>query len=372
MKSQVSILKCSTYEPGEVMKTVRGSLQLLGGIASFVKPGSSVLVKPNLLVARAPECGITTHPEVVRAVVRILKENSCKVHIGDGPALFGSQARGVEEVYEATGMVGVAREEGVELVKFDKARWRGKFPLTTWLDKCDYLISLPKFKTHQMTTLTGGIKNLFGLVSDIYKKELHIRYFHAEEFARVLVDIYEQARPALTLVDCIIGLDGDGPGSSGRLRRNDFLLVGSDCVAIDAILASVMGIAPEEVLTTREAALRGLGVADIDSISILGERLSDIAAGDFQLPTTSGVRNIPRPIVRLAKRMIKFYPCVEDHKCIRCATCVKACPNQAVQMRNKRIVFNYTRCISCFCCQEACPASAIKIKKSLLAKIAGL
>ncbi|MEI6631725.1 MAG: DUF362 domain-containing protein [bacterium] len=372
MKPQVSIVKCSSYDRQEVMAALRQALDLLGGVTAFIKPGSSVLVKPNLLIAKEPQYCITTHPEVVRAVVRMLKEINCRVYIGDGPTVFGSEVRGVEEVYAKTGMLEVCREEEVELVKFDKARWRGKFPLTTWLDKCDYLVSLPKFKTHQMTTLSAGIKNLFGLVSAIYKKELHIRHFHMHEFAKILVDIYQEAHPALTIVDGVMAMEGDGPGSAGSPRRKDFLLAGSDCVAIDAILASVMGIAPQEVLTTREAALRGLGVADIDSISILGERLSDIAAGDFQLPTTSGVRNIPRPIVRFAKRMIKFYPCIKDDKCIRCATCVKACPNQAIQMRNKRIVFNYTRCIRCFCCQEACPASAIKIRKSLLARMAGL
>jgi uncharacterized protein (DUF362 family) len=269
-------------------------------------------------------------------------------------------------------MLEISRQEGVELVKFDKARWRGKFPLTTWLDKCDYLVSLPKFKTHQMTTLTAGIKNLFGLVSDIYKKELHIRYFHIEEFARILVDIYEEARPTLTIVDGVMGMEGDGPGSTGEPRRNDFLLAGSDCVAIDTILALVMGIPPKEVLTTKEAALRGLGAVDINSISILGERLEDIIKAGFRLPTAAGVRKIPKPIVKLAKHLIKFYPCVQRDSCILCAACVKACPNKAVEMKAKRIVFDYARCIHCFCCQEACPASAIRVRKSLFAKIAGL
>ncbi|MBM3254883.1 MAG: DUF362 domain-containing protein [Candidatus Omnitrophica bacterium] len=372
MKPQVSIVKCPSYDRQEVMAAARAAMDLLGGITVFIKPGSSVLVKPNLLIAKEPQYCITTHPEVVRAVVRMLKEINCRVYIGDGPTVFGSQAKGVEEVYAKTGMLEVCQQEEVELVKFDKARWRGKFPLTTWLDKCDYLVSLPKFKTHQMTTLSAGIKNLFGLVSDIYKKELHIRHFHISEFASILVDIYQEAHPALTIVDGVMAMEGDGPGSTGKPRRNDFLLAGSDCVAIDAILASVMGIAPQEVLTTKEGAIRGLGVADIGAISILGERLSDIITGDFKLPTTSVARKIPKPLVRLAKRMIKFYPCVEDDKCIRCATCVKACPNQAVQMRNKGIVFNYARCIRCFCCQEACPASAIRVKKSLLAKILGL
>jgi uncharacterized protein (DUF362 family) len=372
MKSQVSLVRCSSYEPDEVMAAARSALDLLGGITAFIKPGSTVLVKPNLLIAKEPQYCITTHPEVVRAVVVMLKEIKCRVYIGDGPTVFGSQANGVEEVYAKTGMLGISRQEGVELVRFDKARWRGKFPLTVWLDKCDYLVSLPKFKTHQMTTLTAGIKNLFGLVSDIYKKELHIRYFHVEEFARILVDIYEEVRPALTIVDGVMGMEGDGPGSTGEPRRSDFLLTGSDCVAIDAILASVMGIPPKEVLTTKEAALRGLGAADINSISILGGKLEDIIKAGFRLPTAAVARKIPKPIVKLAKHLIKFYPYVHRNNCILCTACVKSCPNKAVEMKAKRIVFDYARCIHCFCCQEACPASAIRVKKSLFAKIVGL
>ena len=372
MKSQVSIVKCNSYDTQEVAAAVRKSLDLLGGMSVFIKPQSKVLVKPNLLLAKEPRYCITTHPEVVRATIRILKEIGCEVYIGDGPTVFGSEIRGIEEVYSKTGMLELASQEGAELVKFDKARWRGKFPLYTWLDKCDYLVSLPKFKTHQLTTLSAGIKNLFGLVSDVYKKELHIRYFEAQEFASILVDIYQEVKPALTIVDGITGLEGDGPGSSGRPRKDNLILAGSDCVAIDAILASVMGIDPCEVLTTKEGQGRGLGLADLKSISVLGERLSEIAAADFLLPTTSGVRKIPSSVVGVVKKLINFLPYTERSLCLLCAACVKACPNQAVEMQKGRIIFDYKKCIRCFCCQEACPASAIKIKKSLLAKIVGL
>lgn len=373
MNSKVAILKCNGYEQELVLENVRKAIELLGGITAFIKPRSKVLLKPNLLMAKEPEAGITTHPEVVRAVIRILKEIDCGILLGDAPSVWGNQIDNVDEVYSRTGMDRVCAEEKVKLVKFDKRRWRQKFPLTTWLDECDHLISLPKFKTHDLTLLTGAIKNLFGLVSGTYKTELHKNYFDKEDFAKILVDIFQEARPTLTIVDAILAMEGDGPATSGKLRNLNLLLAGSDCVALDAVMALIMGVKPTDVLSTREAAKRDLGAADINSIEILGQNLKDVLDKPFLLPTTTSIRrNIPKPIINIAKKLIKYYPCVERDNCIACAACIQACPTKVISMKNKRIVIDYSKCIACFCCQEACPAGAIKVKKSLLARMIGL
>lgn len=372
MKSKVSILRCEGYEPGLVQRKVRESLELLGGISSFIKPRSRVLVKPNLLMAKEPECGITTHPEVARAVIKLLKEINCAIFVGDGPSVWGNQIENVDEVYDRTGMARVCGEEGVELVKFEKRRWRGDFPLSTWLDECDFLVNLPKFKTHEFTLITAGIKNNFGLVSGTYKTELHKRYFDRDEFAKAVVNVYREARPALTIIDGILALEGDGPATSGKTRNLNLLLAGSDCVSLDSIAALIMGINPLDVMTTKEAAQRGLGNADLGSIEVLGERLEDIKGKSFLLPTASMTSRLPAPVKKLAKKLIKYLPCVERDNCVKCAACIEACPHQAITMKDKGIVFDYSKCISCFCCQEACPSSAIKVKKSLLAKLMGL
>jgi len=104
----------------------------------------------------------------------------------------------------------------------------------------------------------------------------------------------------------------------------------------------------------------------------LGERLEEVVGKPFILPATSFKKNLPQPIVDLAKKLVKYYPVVEHKNCIRCRACIDACPNKIISMKNNHIVFDYSRCIACFCCQEACPASAIKVKKSLLAKLIGL
>lgn len=294
MTSKVSIVRCKDYSLSLVQEATRRAIDLIGGISSFIKPQSKVLVKPNLLMAKEPEFGVDTHPEVVRAVIKILKEVDCKIYLGDGPSVWG-QVGDVARVYERSGMKKIALEEDIELVKFDKRRWHGKFPLTTWLDNCDYFVSIPKFKTHDFTVLTAAIKNLFGLVTGTYKTELHKQYFKQEDFAKILVDIYEEAKPALTIVDGIIAMEGDGPATSGKLRNTGLIFAGSDCVALDSVLALIMGLEPLDILSTKEAAKRGLGIADINSITIFGEKLEEVINQPFLLPTTSIVSKIPAP-----------------------------------------------------------------------------
>jgi len=372
MSANISVVKCDGYEPYAVEQAVRRTVDLLGGITCFVKPGSRVLVKPNLLMSESPECAITTHPQVVSAVIHILKEINCRVVVGDGPSVWGQYIENVDEVYEVTGIKKVANDEGVELVNFDKRRMRDKFPLTTWLDECDYLINLPKFKTHGFTLLTGGIKNLFGLVSGTYKTELHKDYFKPPEFAKILVDIYEEVRPALTIIDGILAIEGDGPGTSGKVRQLNLLLAGSDCVALDTVMARIMGIKHQEVLSTKEAAMRGLGEGKLNKIKIEGEDIDKLNIRPFILPQASQLDKLPDVFKSLAKRLIKYWPYSLAAKCTRCGHCVKICPGKCIRIIKKGITFNYKKCIACFCCQESCPAAAISVKKSLLAKLIGL
>ncbi|MDD5432247.1 MAG: DUF362 domain-containing protein [Candidatus Omnitrophica bacterium] len=374
MNAKVAVAKCDSYESILVQQAVRQSVDLIGGISSIVKRGSRVLIKPNLLMAKNPEAGITTHPEVIRAVIKLLKENNCRVMLGDSPSVWDRYSEKVDWVYEVTGVKKVCAEEDVELVKFDRRRWRrNKFPLAAILDECDCLVNVPKFKTHGLTILTGAIKNNFGLVAGSYKTELHKKYFRMEDLSRVIVDIFEEVTPCLNIVDGIMAMEGDGPGTSGKLRKIGLLFAGTDGVAVDSVLAKVMGIAPTDCLTTKEASRRGLGVSDLDSISILGENLDNIIGKPFKIPSTSLLRrHIPEPVINLARRLIKFYPCVEYDNCVKCASCIKACPQKAISIKNGKVVIDHSGCIACFCCQEVCPEKAIKIKKSIFAKIIGL
>ncbi len=370
--STVSISRCPGYDAAQVEVAVRKMISQLGGIEKFVKPGSRVLVKPNLLMAKDPQAGITTHPAVIRSVIRILKDINCRIFVGDGPSVFGAQDENIDEVYRQTGVEELCRQEHVELVKFDKRRWRGKFPLTTWLDECDCLVSVPKLKTHSLTLMTGAIKNLYGLVSGTYKTELHKDYFHPDEFAGIVVDVYEQARPGLTVIDAIVAMEGEGPGTGGKLRDLNVLLAGADCVALDSVMGVIMGIFPSDVPTIKEAAARGLGAGQMASIVVLGEDIKGLGVRPFVLPAASLKAKIPKTVVNLLKDLINYYPRINHSKCIRCRACIMTCPKKVMSMKNDKVMINYKGCISCFCCSETCPVNAIKVKKSLAAKLAGL
>ncbi len=370
---QVAVVKCERYEYLPLEAALRQALELLGGISNFIRPRTRVLVKPNLLLAKPPEFAITTHPEVVRAIIRLLKEQGCRVILGDGPSVWGHYIQNVDEVYAVTGIKQVCLDEDVPLVTFDKRRMREKFPLTTYLDECDHLVNLPKLKTHEMTLITGAIKNLFGLVSGTYKTELHKNYFPPAEFSKILVDIYEEAHPSLTIIDGITAMEGDGPATSGTPRPLGLLLAGADCVALDTVMASVMGINPQDVLHIQEAAKRGLGQSDLRKITVRGEDIGQLNVRPFVLPKNSArLTSLPPIIQKCFKSWVKYYPYSLPFKCTHCGHCVKICPKQCISLRKKGIGIDYKKCIACFCCQESCPEAAIGVKRSLLAKLIGL
>jgi len=373
MNAQVSVVKCDGYAPVLVEAALRNVLNLLGGLTGFVKPGSRVLVKPNLMMSKPPEFGITTHPEVVRAMIHLLKEIDCRIVVGDGPSVWSKYIENVDEVYEITGISKVCQQEGVKLISFDKRRMRNKFPLTAALDECDYLINLPKFKTHGLTLISGAIKNLFGLVSGTFKTELHKDYPEPFEFAKILVDVYQESKPNLTIMDGILAMEGNGPGTSGKTRQLNLLLGSSDCVAIDTVMAKIMGFNNYEIMTTKEAAGRGLGEDQINRIRIEGEDINQLNIRPFVIPFTAAKRiKLPSVLKKMLKVLIKYYPYSLRLKCTRCGHCVKICPSQCMRLTENGIQIDYHKCIACFCCQEICPAAAIGVRKSLLAKLIGL
>ena len=375
MKSEVSLIRCKTYEPNGLFEKVKEAVELIGGIEKFVKPGSKVLLKPNLLMAANPESAITTHPEFARAVIKILKSIGCKIYLGDGPSVFGSQMENIIKVYEQTGIQKMAEEEAVELVTFDKRYMNGYFPLAQYVKDCDYVLSIPKFKTHEYMILTGAVKNLFGLIPGTFKLECHKNFHQPERFAEMLLDVYAAVKPALSIVDGITGMEGNGPATSGTKRDFALILAGQDAIAIDSVLARIMNIKPDFIYTIKEARKRGIGNIDLNNIEIKGEDLSSCVFKDFKLPETSLkqsiIRNLPGPVANILKKLLTFHPRIDSDVCRLCEACVKNCPQKTMTNKDGKIVIDYSQCISCFCCREVCPHKAIGIKKSLLARMLG-
>lgn len=369
-KSVVSCVKCEDYKSANTQTALREAIGLIGGILRFVPHKSRVLLKPNLLMAIDPESGVITHPEVIRAAIKLLKEVNAEIFIGDCPSVWGKPQE-LKEVYRRSGIEALAGEEGVELVEFTAKSLKNDLLLTSFLDNVDCVISISKFKTHGLMTLTAAVKNLFGLIPGLYKSELHKKHFKIDEFAARLVDIYELVKPCLNIVDAVDAMEGDGPGTGGDIRHVGLLLAGNDAIAIDSILAAIIGIAPENIPTIRQARKRNLGNSDLGSITLRGESLDAVRIANFKLPQPSIALKIPQGVFDLLKGLINYYPVIDSKVCIKCGKCAIACPAKIIDIKRKHKI-DYSNCIKCFCCLEVCTERAIAIKKSLVAKILGL
>jgi len=371
MSSKVALVKCQNYHSDKVGAAVNKAIDLIGGIDSIIKPNSKILVKPNLLMDVKPEDCITTHPRVVEAVVEVLKKTNAKIFLGDAPSVFGKKNQ-VDKVYETTGMKDLCQRHNIELVYFDKTVVKNGLPLTKWIDECDYIVNIPKFKTHGTTTLTASIKNLYGLVMGFHKARLHKEKLRPGDFSKSLVDIFSLAKPVLNVVDAVIGLQGEGPGTSGTRADIELIIASQDAVSVDSILATIMGLFPCDILTTKEAASRKLGVADLQSIEVLGEELGEFIKEDFKLPALSFLHRLPAPMLNIAKKLIQFKMQVSGSLCQSCSKCLEICPMNTITWKEKKAFIVNSNCILCACCQEICPHKAISVKKSFLLRLAGM
>lgn len=367
MKAKVSIVRCRGYDRGEVQIAVEKALGLLGGIGIFIKKGEKVLIKPNMLSARPPEDGVCTHLEIIRQAVRLVRDCGALPFIADNPG--GSM--NPRKLYEGSGLMALAKEEGVELKEVKDIKVVKNLPFASYVFECDKIISLPKMKTHSLMGLTGAIKNMYGAVAGLHKSELHKRFPGPQEFAKVLVDTFEIAKPHLVLMDGVIAMDRDGP-SSGRLREVGLLIAGQDSVAIDSIFSRLIGINPNDVLTTKEAYHRKLGEANLENIEILGERIEENLIEDFEIPRKTGIINMLGPTAKLIARLVKFGPSIDEKLCEKCRICQDTCPVAAITIDSKKSFIDLKRCIRCMCCHEVCPYRAVVLKRNILAKRFGL
>jgi uncharacterized protein (DUF362 family)/Pyruvate/2-oxoacid:ferredoxin oxidoreductase delta subunit len=364
MKKTVAVVKCPDYSPQHVKEAVDRIFLLLGGIEKFAKAGARVLIKPNLLSAASPEQGITTHPELVKEVARRFKETGACVFIGDSPG----GPLNFNEVCEKTGMKKIARELGVELVRFDDAEKIRGYPFAKFALECDLLVSLPKFKTHSLTLITAAIKNSFGLVPGIYKTHCHFLAPHPEDFTKVIVDVFSIRPPDLVIVDAVVSMEGDGP-TFGPLRETGIILGGADAVSVDSVLAQLIGVKPMDIPAVVEAYSRKLGEAELENIEVRGEHIQDAEIKNFKLPEPTLLHKLPRFFLNFAARFINMHPAVNKKLCRRCGICVKGCPAQAIVIYNGTTKISRALCIKCLCCYEFCPHNSILLERSLPFKL---
>jgi uncharacterized protein (DUF362 family)/Pyruvate/2-oxoacid:ferredoxin oxidoreductase delta subunit len=354
-----------SYDRQGVSEAVRTAVSLIGGIGAFVKPGMKVLLKPNLLSPHPPEDAVTTHPEVLRSVARLAKEAGGSVCVGDSPGGYGYN---MDEILETSGVKAVIAEEGIEFKKFTSSRFVNGIPVSNAVLDADVIISVPKFKTHSITVMTAAVKNMFGAVVGLYKAECHSRAPKEEDFAKIMTKIFAIAKPALSVVDGVLAMEGDGP-SSGIPRKMNFIAAGADAVAVDACLAKIIGLEPCDILVTKDAFGAGLGEADLAHIALVGDDIAEFVTKDFKLPQTTLLKFLPRGVIRTMSAMVKFRPYIDPKLCRRCNLCKVTCPVNCITIEPDACGIDYKKCVKCLCCHEVCPYRAITIKRNALTKM---
>jgi uncharacterized protein (DUF362 family)/ferredoxin len=364
----VSVVACETYEPDAVRRAVEAALAPLGGIGRFVRPGMQVLLKPNLLLAAAPERAVTTHPAVVQAVTELVQEAGGTVLIGDSPA---GPVKNGPLAWRRSGLTEVAARTSAHLVPFDGVTWKrlngNDYFIAHPVLEAGAVISLPKLKTHTLTLYTGAVKNLFGTIPGIRKREVHFRAPGVQDFSRALVDVLELVRPGLTIMDGVVGQEGNGPGMGGTPRPYGCLAASADPVALDAVMTRAMGYRPGEVLHLAEADTRGLGVSDPDAVRVVGDqRVLDF--GTVHLPGPRWYFRAPAWASAPLRRAARVRPRLTASACIGCGNCAEVCPQEAITP-GKPPLFDLDRCIGCLCCAEVCPQGAIEPRWNLIARL---
>ena len=324
--------------------------------------GKRVLIKPNVLRAATPEEAITTHPAVLRAVVEKVESlGPAQIVVGDNPGVVSYGAN--EKSFEMSGLIaaskGYYRNIGNDSspVAFNPD-FVSQVTLSQAILDADIVISLPKFKTHGLTVVSGAIKNSYGFLPGAQKAMLHKAAGDADRFHDMLVEIFRLRVPDLFIVDAVIGMEGNGPASPD-LRDIGRILASDNAVALDAVIATMMGCEAGNLRFLRRAKRMGLGDYDLQAIEIVGDL---VIVPDFKLPPLSGEGSMHNPHVQaLLDNRIRQRPQADPALCTGCATCVEQCPVSALSMDELLPVVDAETCIACFCCQEICPEKAIAL-----------
>ncbi len=379
-RARVSAVLIDSYEKDAVARAMERLLDPLGGIDRFINTDAPVVLKPNFLAPRSVDKAVCTHPEVIRAAARLVQKTcGAKAIVTDSP--------GVGNARRCAKRLGLVDDNSLTVENADDAlfvdRPKADFHqlrLSRRIMEAGTVINLAKAKTHGKTVITAAVKNTFGAVLGMEKAQWHLRIGkELRPFAELIVHIHSLVAPSLSILDAVVAMEGNGPGS-GDPRPLGILLASDNAHAIDAVFCRVIGLGPKDVPTLAVAQEQGL-LGPIDEIEIVGDdigdihpdppwRMSRIGAADRIL--SDGLIN------NLLERILSLKPVVDQKKCTACGQCMEICAAKVITIDKKatppapRMVIDDKRCISCFCCQEICPEGAISVKAGLVARILGL
>lgn len=369
---KVSSVSCPDYNSEKVKNKVQKALSPLGGLDNFVDSGDTVLLKPNLLSPKPPKSGIITHPSIVKSLIELLQDKDIEVLVGESSGGASDDEVGTitTRAFQVSGLKEICQDAGVKLVNFDNTEYETvdnpgetveNFPLPKTVLESDLVIDLPKLKTHTLTMFTGAIKNLYGCVPGIKKREFHSLYPNPDSFSEVVVDILGIIKPQLSIMDGVECLHGNGPGEMGQKYNLGTIMASSDPVALDRVAEYYLGFAEGKVPVSRIAGERGIGESSLDNIEVIG----DFKKPDKKLktPNTGFLSFLPNRILKPISSALDAKPKINAGKCELCGRCYNSCPQETIYKDEEKFRIEHDECIKCLCCQEMCPEGAVEIEE---------
>ncbi len=378
---KVSLVKCDTYEQSIVHQKIFEAVNLIGGFDALINKDSKVFIKLNCVGPFDKDKAITTHPEIVRSVIRYVKQYTNNIIVGDNPAV-----RDQIFTLKKCGIYNVLVEENVQIlnqsletiITNDEYKMYSEFTVSKEMVDADILINLPKLKTHSLAYMTVAEKNFFGTIYGLNKSAWHIKANNPLHFGNAMNDLYgailkklnKHNGKILNICDGIVGLEGEGPSTGGTPKKANAIIASLDAVSLDTVACKLVNLDLDKLFINKLAGERNLGVNQLDNIEIVGE---DINSFDVSfIPPKDSLGNIGLRILKFKffRNLLLEHPKIDSSKCIKCRECVKICPAKTMVIDKNYPHLKQTNCIRCWCCQEVCPQNAIdKSKRPILGKI---
>ncbi|MGD9288389.1 MAG: DUF362 domain-containing protein [Desulfobacterales bacterium] len=379
MDNKVYIVKCKDYD--EIEDKFAALIDLMGGMGRYAKQDEKIILKVNLLREARPEEAVTTHPSVVAAVGRLARQSGASPIIADSPGGGYRYTRKIlDKIYRTSQMHRAATQAGISVnwdttsrpVSFTEGALIKHFDIITPVYNADAVFNLCKMKTHLFTVMTGAVKNLFGVVPGLSKTGYHAKLHDTQRFAGMLLDLSQYLSPRLTIMDAVVAMEGDGPGT-GDPRQVGLIMGSENPLAMDVVATEIMGLHRTENPVIMEAERRALEPNHIEDIEIIGAAIDDVKVSDFKRSRVSagslGLDRMPwyqRLLEPIFKDAYTVRPREIWHRCIACGTCIEACPMEAIGFVDERASIDDDKCIRCYCCHEICPEEAIGLHSSWL------
>lgn len=375
----VTIVPCADYEPAHCEAAIEKALRPLGGL-DWVRPGMKIAIKANFVAAAKPERAVTTHPNMLLALARMLNARGASVVIGDSPGNLYNAAV-LNHVYASLGLdraecdgIALNRDFSEKQAYAPDAVQAKTFTYTRYLDDADAIINFCKLKSHGMMALSCAAKNLFGVIPGTMKPEYHYRFPNPNDFADMIVDLDEYFKPVVHLCDAVTAMEGNGP-TQGTPRHIGCVLASRNPHGLDLLAATMIGLDPYTVPTIAAARRRHLVPERFEQLSVQGDWKPLVPKGFQCIKNRNSTLFINGDSLfgRIGQKALNLClasrPQVKADACVGCGRCVNVCPAHTITLKNGKAHIRRKDCIKCFCCQEFCPKGAMKVHRTAIARL---